>query len=78
MFFKNPFIYRDWNSQGTNVQVLPAKGHFSFVHLVFALFPGKVSWQLIRKTEIQISLCLRQIQTKGASYDMKRKVSEAS
>lgn len=38
----------------------------------FVLFPGKVSWQLIRKAEIQISPSLRQIQTKGASYDMKR------
>lgn len=62
----------------TNVQVLPARGHFLFAHLVFVLFPGKVSWQLIRKVKIQISPSLRQIQTKGPSYDMKRKVSEAS
>lgn len=62
----------------TNAQVLPAKGHFSFAHSVFVLFPEKVSWQLIRKVEIQIRPSLRQIQTKGACYDTKRKVSEAS
>lgn len=38
---------------------------------MFVLFPGKVSWQLITKVEIQINPSLRQIQTKGASYDMK-------
>lgn len=37
-----------------------------------------MSWQLISKVKIQINPSLRQIQTKGLSYDMKRKVPEAS
>lgn len=69
---KKPFIYRDRNGEVTNMQVSPAKGHSSFAHLVFVQFPGKESWQLIRKAEIQISPSLRQIQTNGTSYDMKR------
>ena len=76
--FKKPLLFRDWNDQLAHLQVSPAKGHFLFAHFTFILFPGKVSWQLIRKVKIQVSPALRQIQIRWTSYDEKTKVSEAS
>lgn len=77
-FKKSPFIYRDWNDTLANLQVLPAKGHFSFVHFMFILLPGKVSWLLTRKVKIQVSPSLRPIHIRWTSYNIKIKVSEAS
>lgn len=78
MFQKSPFICIDWNDQLANLHVLPAKGHFLFVHFTFILLPGKVSWKLTRKVKIQVSPSLRSIHVRWTSYDLKIKVSEAS
>lgn len=76
-FKKSPFIYRDWNDQLANLQVLPAKGHFLFVRFAFILLPRKVSWPLTRKVKIQVSPSIRLIHVRWTSYNLKIKVSEA-
>jgi len=44
-----------WNNQLAHQQVLPAEGQLLFAHLVFILFSGKGSWQLMTKVKIQTS-----------------------
>lgn len=77
--FQTTFIYTDCNGQLGKLQVLPAEGHWLSPHSVLlTLFPGKVSWQFIRKIKILMIPSLRQIQIRWKSDDVKIKVSEAN